>query len=186
MDFLEFPETAKKILSFTNTLQIDDWAVLGMIAFTLILLWINRDTSKSKLEEVSSANRVSKKSELKPDLATIDKAIDHVAEFLNPEIDFSNYSMRKDFYPPCKLITEKLRSGELVAKGKRAGTTMDCNSIIDKKEWKYRELKPESAMVNSGESAQTFSKGSGEDHIQFAVLKVDLNKAKKLWPLENI
>ena len=142
-------------------------------------------TSKSKVEELWPKQNQAASPEIKSNFVSIHEAVEHVAKLIKPDIDFGHYHIGNDFGPPCKLITEKLRSGELVARGKYAGTTQDPNRIIDKSEWEYRQLKPISCLHWHDDHPQTESKGSEEDHKQLTAVKVDFNKVKKLWPVSE-
>ena len=51
MDFLELPEAARTISNWSGTLRADDWAVLAIILFALILLLIIIRPNKSKPEQ---------------------------------------------------------------------------------------------------------------------------------------
>jgi len=147
--------------------------------------------SKAKVEELWPATKMAQ------DFVDIEYAVKHVAKFINPGIDFGSIHISNDYGPPCTLITEKLRSGELIARGKRTETTYeggrqvhrphstDSNRVFDKKDWEYRELIPISSMVPHSEHPQTKSFKSGEDQTQLTALKVDFNQVKKLWPLSK-
>ncbi len=173
--------------------------IAGLIIFLFALLLGFRQVLiyKNIIPDKYDASEMLKEADVLINYVPIEKAVYHVAKFLNPQINFSHLHITNDLGPACDLLVEKFRNGELMAKGKKTNIVFeggrkkykahstDENIEFSQEDWTYRTLKPLASTITYQEDAQTESYGSEEDLTQLTALKVDFNKVKKLWPVEN-